>query len=368
MVHVAALDPHAEGALKVIQYYDALVEHAATLEACVRASASLSRCVAGLLDQESAWSVRYNEAGVAVEGVAAPSMKQVVRVETSVVGEVWLERRGAPEELDELVLERFARAAGALWRRAPRAARSIGSVLESVLSSDVAPESAQRLLRRLGFDLERPIDVAAVLADDVAKLTEQLTSVRDGVTAWSSVTAPAVCAALGNVGAVIAQSGPCESTNERRSLPFSCGARVGFSLDCSPSALSEGWREANAAAQFARILGYGSAVDYRDLGSLELLAGIVPDRVAANKDVQKLRELADSPRGREAVQALEAVLVHGSVRQAAAAIYLHHSTLHYRMAQIEMSLGFGLQDQQGRVRAAVAVALWRLLSRWEAPR
>jgi len=286
-----------------------------------------------------------------------------VRVETSVVGEVWLERLGAPEELDELVLERFARAAGALWRRAPRAARSIGAILESVLSSDVAPESVQRSLRRLGFDLERPIDVAAVLADDVANLTEQLTSVRDGVAAWASVSAPAVCAAVGNVGAVIAQSAPCESKTERYSLPSTCRARVGFSLDCSPSALSGGWREANVAAQFSRILGFGSAVDYRDLGSLELLAGIVPERAAANKDVEKLRELADTPRGHEALQALEALLVHGSVRQAAAAMYLHHSTLHYRMAQIEMSLGFGLQDQQGRVRAAVAVALWRLLSR-----
>ena len=50
LLQVAKSDELAESGLKVIAYFDALVEHRATLEACVRAAAALSQCVAGLRD------------------------------------------------------------------------------------------------------------------------------------------------------------------------------------------------------------------------------------------------------------------------------------------------------------------------------
>ncbi|MGI5459217.1 PucR family transcriptional regulator [Streptomyces sp. CA-249302] len=363
MVQVSALDPHTEGALKVIEYYDTLVEHAATLEACTRASGTLSRCVVGLRDLESSWSVRFNASGLAVEGESVPSMKQAVRVETSVVGEVWLERPGPPEELDELILERFARAAGALWRRSPRAARSIGSLLQSLFSGEVAPEVRERALQRLGFNPSRPIDLAAVVADDVVTLSEQLTMVRDAVASSGQAGEPTACAVIGNVGAVITQSAVRKDESAPCSLPVDCRARIGLLLGCPTADLSEGWRKANTAARFGRMLGFGPMVDHRNLGALGLLAGLAPDLAAADGDVRRLGELAESRRGHQALQTLETFLVHDSVRQAAAAMFVHQSTLRYRIDQIEKALGFGLEDQQGRVRASVAVVVWRLLAR-----
>ena len=121
---IAKSDSLAESGLKVIGYFDALVEHRATLEACVPAAAALSQCVAGLRDSTSPASVRFNRRGFLVEGPAAPTTSHVVRIGERNVGEVWLEREEGPTLLDELIVERLALAAGVLWRASPRPSRS----------------------------------------------------------------------------------------------------------------------------------------------------------------------------------------------------------------------------------------------------
>ena len=98
----------AESGLKVIAYFDALVEHRATLEACVRAAAALSQCVAGMRERSSSLCVRFNRRGVRVEGPPAPTTSRPVRIGERDVGEVWLERDDGPGILDELIVERLA--------------------------------------------------------------------------------------------------------------------------------------------------------------------------------------------------------------------------------------------------------------------
>lgn len=358
MVQVA-LDPHTEGALKVIEFYDTLVEHAATLEACVRASGSLSRCVAGLRDHDSTWSIRFNEMGFPAEGDPSPSMTQVVRVETSVVGEVWLERPGEPGDLDELILERFARAAGALWRR-NTPVRSVASRVQSLLLTDLTPEDREKMLWRLGFDLSRPLNLMAVQPDDVLTLATELTRVRDAVAQAGPDPQPAVCAAIGSVGAIIAQPVSQSEDTSLRALPEDCRARIGLRRDCQVADLPDAWQKANAALRFGRVLGFGPVVDHHELGALELLEGITSGAVARNDDVRRLDELAASRNGDQALRTLEAFLIHDSVRKAAASMFVHQSTLQYRLAQLELALGFSLTSQKGRLRAAVAVTTWRL--------
>ena len=104
--HVAKTDAVAESGLKVIAYFDALVEHRATLEACVRAAAALSECVAGLRDDSSPLCVRFNRRGVLVDGPPSPSTSRPVRIGDQDVGEVWLEREEGPMLLDELIKSR----------------------------------------------------------------------------------------------------------------------------------------------------------------------------------------------------------------------------------------------------------------------
>jgi hypothetical protein len=184
LLQVAKSGELAESGLKVIAYFDALVEHRATLEACVRAAAGLSQCVAGLRDTSSPVSVRFNRRGVAVEGPSVPTTSRAVRIGERDVGEVWLEREEGPALLDELIVERMALAAGVLWRGSPRPGRSSARLIELVLSGGAGLEDRIGAMQLLGLSTEEPLDVAAVGSTDpdrlAAGLAEVHRSIREG--------------------------------------------------------------------------------------------------------------------------------------------------------------------------------------------
>ena len=364
MRYVSTLDAQTEGALKVIAYYDALVEHGATLEACVRASASLGLCIAGLHDQQSSWSIRYDRTGSAVRGQPEPSIRSVVRVGAKVVGEVWLERSGPLEALDELVVERFALAAAALWKT-PRPGRSVGTVLESIFSGSTDPNSRDRALEHWGFCIDRPLDVAAVATDDVGMLVESSALVAE---AMAGETRPkgrgVVWAALGNIATVVVQAmGGAKFAQLPTLKAMGPRTRVGLAHVSEISKLPDGWRQAQAALRFADVLGFGAVVDYRELGCLTLLGELSPQIVHDNAEIRTLSQAAKDARGHELIETLEMVLTHDSIRQAAAAMYMHPTSLHYRVEQIEKLLGFSLKEPHGKFRGALAIALWRLSTR-----
>lgn len=361
MLYVSALDAQAEGALKVIAYYDALVEHGASLEACVRASASLGQCTAGLHDQQAPWPVRYDRTGSLVGGEPAPSIRAVVRVGSKAVGEVWLERPGPQEVLDELVVERFALAAAALWKT-PRPARSVASVLETIFSGSATAKSRDRALEHWGFCTDRPLAVGAVATNDVGVLAEASSLVAEAMAGDKrSMGKGFVWAALGNVAAIVVQPSDGSERSELPSLVAAqAEARIGLARNCEASRLPEGWQQAQVALHFAGVLGFGTVVDHSELGCLALLGDMAPDVVAAHPEVQVMAQLAKGHHGSEMVKTLEAVLAHDSVRQAAAAMYMHPSSLHYRIDQMEALLGFSVKSPRGKLRAALAIALWRL--------
>ncbi|WP_040697979.1 helix-turn-helix domain-containing protein, partial [Nocardia vinacea] len=58
---------------------------------------------------------------------------------------------------------------------------------------------------------------------------------------------------------------------------------------------------------------------------------------------------------------------HSSLRLAAAALFVHHSTLQDRLVTIEHELGWSVRDPQGRLRAQLALAVRRLLLHPAAP-
>jgi DNA-binding PucR family transcriptional regulator len=74
-------------------------------------------------------------------------------------------------------------------------------------------------------------------------------------------------------------------------------------------------------------------------------------------------ELASTSRGPKALEALQQRLASGSIRAAAAALYLHHSSVRNRLRQAEESLGLELDNSRSRLRAELALILWRLSSR-----
>jgi DNA-binding PucR family transcriptional regulator len=57
---------------------------------------------------------------------------------------------------------------------------------------------------------------------------------------------------------------------------------------------------------------------------------------------------------------LVAVANSPSLRTAATALLVHHSTLQERLGHVEHVLGWSIRDPQGRLRLQLAIAMWRL--------
>jgi sugar diacid utilization regulator len=93
-----------------------------------------------------------------------------------------------------------------------------------------------------------------------------------------------------------------------------------------------------------------------------LLAEVPVERLRAQADVQALEALAATPTGALDVATLEAFCRSGSLRQAAAALHLHHSTVAARLAHVEAALGRRLDEPEDRFRARLAVLARRLAS------
>lgn len=361
---VSGSEDLAESGLKVIAYFDALVEHRATLEACVRAAAALSQCTAGLRDNSSSATVRFNRRGIAVDGPAMPAVSRPVRIGDRDVGSVWLEHAEGADALDELIVERMATAAGVLWRGSPRPRVSTAALMETVVNGAVSADDRGRALSLLGLAADAPVDVLSVSSADTEALVDGLGAVRQSV--WKHQAAferVVVCSELlGNVGIVLAQPGPTVVAGDPSLLigDLPDQIAVGVARGRSVTQLPDSWIQAQTASQFCGLLGFGAVVEYDDLGALAALALVPGSAIAANPDVVAVSEMSSTKAGRAALEALEQRFASGSVREAAAALYLHHSSVRYRLRHAEESLGVQLDDPRGRLRAELAVMLWRL--------
>ena len=144
---LTARDPEASESLKVIAYFDALVDGRANAEVLLRGAAVLSGCAAGFTALGA--SRRVDAAGIrspsdaaeaAASSVTAPGASwQQHSFEN---GYVWLERTGPAHVNDEMILERFAIALGiTLERSAPLTTQH--DAVETVI--DVSASAAERL-------------------------------------------------------------------------------------------------------------------------------------------------------------------------------------------------------------------------------
>ncbi|MGW4473239.1 helix-turn-helix domain-containing protein [Nonomuraea sp. NPDC004354] len=253
------------------------------------------------------------------------------------LGTVWMEREGDPHGLDEIVLERLAVAAEVTLERAAPAADP--ALVELALSADTGEPEHARALRLLGFDAGVPLQVLAAPAACRSALMAGLRA--DGLHARS--------AAVGELAVVIV-------TAEVAGLPPAVRAGVGPPV--SPAKLVESWEAARLALRFTGDGARDRVVRWADLGALALLAAHVPDAaVAALPDVRAVRSLPP-----EVAAAVRALCEEGSVRRAAAAAHLHHSSMAARIARAEVALGFPLAAPAGRLRAHLALSLARLVT------
>jgi PucR C-terminal helix-turn-helix domain len=357
---LSALDPGAESAVRIIDFFDGLTRNRANHEALVRAAAGLADCPAGMRDNTGKVLAYFDTKGRPI--AAAPPEDGLVERgfgSSASGGTVWLERPGGAEPLDEMVLERMAVAADIIVDRrrggteptrddphlirtllTPRsrdadktdAARVMGLTGDVVvLAARLVAPGAQRLVRfarSLEHDLGRPVRAGAI----------------DDTTAALVVDA----AAAGSLDKVLAKSLAAED-------------RVGAGPRRRPQEAHLSWRAASQALAFA-VSGGTAVVRSADLGPLLPLASLARADLAGVPDVVALGRLAGSPAGRDVIATVECLASTGSLRQTSTAMHMHHSSVASRIRRAEAALGFGLDTQDGLFRARLALEMWRLAS------
>lgn len=337
-----ALDPVAGAALQVVAHFDALVDARAGLEATVRAAAVLGGCPAGMVDRARRLRVRVLPDGRRADGEPAGIVSPVSAGSDDAV--VWLERPAEPEadparaEFDSVLVDRLA--------------TTVRIVLDRTWSSTSAVDPAA---------VELLVDPAV---DDA---TRTATARRLG---WAADGAFVLTVGLGGAGgtgrAVAARLGDLEVTIEPADRAG--GGRGRWSATAGPVAVPDlpaAYRQARLAL---RLTSAGTDepgpahVDVAALGGLLALAEGC-DSPAAITEVALLERVTSTHPW--ALATLTAVAAEPSLRAAALALHVHHSTLQGRVELLDHALGYPVTTPDGRTRLTVALALRRLRrNRW----
>jgi hypothetical protein len=314
----------------------------------VRGAAVLTGCPARLTDEERRLSLRVEPDG-GHGGPGAPPDRSWLNANVGPAGDgavLWLERPGPAGPVAAMVLERAAAAARVvLLRTRGRAAARAGdaaAAAEVLVDAGAPPEARRHAARVLGL-----AGVSLVRAVALGR---------------GAVIEPVIWAEPG--------AGP-KPKADRESVPKADGESVppapdgprsgigkAVSLDCVP----ESWATARTALRFTAE---GTADDpgprsvrYDELGGLALLAGSVGPATPVIADELRLEHAAVAAPWMLAT--LHAVATSASLRGAAAALLVHHSTLQERIEHAERLLGWTIRKPDGRQRLYLALVLRRL--------
>jgi hypothetical protein len=315
-LRLAALDPEAGTALRVIAHFDSLQESRAGLQSIVRAAAALTGHPARLTDPARGLAVRILADGAAAGPTGDPDPAWPWARVTSDGAALWLECRAPADPVEAMVLERAAGAARVVLERTR--ARSAGddpALMELVLDGTAPEQDRLAAARRLGLP------------------------------------SPARAVAVADGGARVVASGAV--------LPEQLRAGVGPAVAVAD--LPASW----AAARLAlRLTAQGSeddpgprVVHADELGALTLLIHLSD---TADEPVPDVRALQHAASGAPWVLAtLDAIAGASSLRDAARVLHLHHSTLQDRLAHAETLLGWHVRSPQGLLRLQLALVLRR---------
>lgn len=333
---VTVTDGDTATALRVISHFDGLVDHGASTAAILRAAAALADAPVGLHDSAAGRTTRVDAAGRPLSEPTpepGPSWTRIV-IDRAQASTVWLERDGEPGPLDQLILERCAQA------------------LRARLRGLIEPLSVEKLVRIACdggvTDLERSDALSAL------RITGPVTV----VTTPASIVPAARARALSVQTWVALLPDGTQTATVVRS-PGRLGSACVVDND-----IPRGYQHAVRALDLAvdPALGGPSIVAFEDLGALASIAeALTPQAAAASAEVVALENLRTQ---RPWVPATFYYLSTGlSLRQAAQALHVHHSTLQDRIDWLEDLLGYSPRSLDGRVRAAAAWAVWRISGR-----
>jgi hypothetical protein len=364
MLKLLNVDAEGERALRVVSYFDQLMMHHPDLESVVRSTAILADCTAGIRLPESGLVFRINADGVSLPatGVFAPSSSVDVpfNEDAATAGFAWLEREGAGGDLDEFILERMGLIAASVIQRSSfsrdfdYASGFSDPALAQLLVNERASEAERsRAARLMGLDHSSPVQIVAWAPEPTTSsdLEASVDALRE---VWKRQIHLAQISTDLAIAIVVT----------RESVKWT-GAELGGRA-CSGSIVEainapQSWRQAREGLRFAGIgTAWPRLLESTSVGSLRLLALLDPAAVNADRDVERIQALWESPGGAESIQILDYFLHSESVRSAAREANFHHSSVQNRLGRLEAALTINLKSGGGRQRAAHSLLLWQL--------
>lgn len=368
---LTALDPEASETLKVVAYFDVLVAGGAGLQALLRGAAVLSGTVAGATDGRRTYRMGPDGDRRTETVQVQPHWPSRSKDDRS----VWLEREGSPHANDDMVIERLALAADLVGSRRPG---EPGSSLETAIDATRDADERRVALSRLRLDPAREVRIAALPpSHDVDGALSTVVATPYGLVRAVVLGQGATVPGPAGVGvprradqlpesfrtAVLALRllpKPSPGSSVGRNAGSSAGSSPGSSAGRSPESSAGHGRGSSAGSDArshtGRSSGSEAVVDAADLGvvlaavsALEPVAAQQPDVVALARLDARTRAVLDELAGSE------------SVRAAATALGMHHSTLQARHDALTTELGYDPRSLHGRARFQLARLLLRLV-------
>jgi len=322
---LSALDPEASDTLRVIEYFDKLVDGRVGAEGMLRGAAVLGGATVGYRPSGVGPGRRFDGEGSLIEP-GLPEDWPAAGVGGD--GVVWLERRGEPHANDAMILERLALSLSLLSRRLDQTAPHRRAV-EVLVAGDATPEAQEQAMAQLGFP---------------AHATVRAIAMRPTATVDGGFAQAIVATRIGVVRAVLAPDGATPAGS----------AGIGVAAR-GPAHVQESWRSALVAL---RLSGDREPVVHADdLGALLTLAEEEDHRPAVHADVRAI-DAALAAGWAEPV--LRGVAAGTSVRALAVEAGVHHSTMEARRQKLPLLLGYDPSLPRGRTRLDVALMLHRL--------
>ncbi|MCD2188997.1 helix-turn-helix domain-containing protein [Actinomycetospora soli] len=325
---IAALDPGASLALRVIACFDELVVGNVNTRALLGAAASLSGCEVGFHQAATGTTMRVCPRGELARDRDAPP-PGARRIADGLC--VWLDRDGAPHANDEIILERLGLALRIRYGR-DRQDTDLRRDLGQLLDPGLPLASRRQAATALGLHPGRRYRVVA--APLFAVWTEHPGGIEDVVATPFGTIHASVVPADGPVGTADPSGVGVAADVDHLHTSFTT-ALVALRLCERPTT---------------------TTVSADDFGGLvSVLATMPPD--AEVPDVELVDAVTAFPWGRAT---LDALVRAGTVRQAARLAGVHHSTMQSRVETVAGLLGFDPFDGLGRTRLGLAYLVWRL--------
>lgn len=393
MKQAAVTDPDAARMLEVIDEFDRLTAAQAPLsELAARAGAIAGRSVY-IEDTWNARQVAWRLPSQKDDAAADPSTESVLAaivgsqmsrrrsavldvdnrhvlaasldISSGRIGAVWLVGNDKWGMRDHLVAERLATAvvANALATHAARGGVSpAGEALERLLLT--AGEPPSELISNLP-DLGGDEAVVVAVEEQPRSATSPLVLAEFVARKVRASGYRAAATALGGTAALAVESSRevLEVLERLSQAPSRTGSLLLFGVG-EPAAradLARSWQQAREALVLSSLAPGGARVSrFADLGLLHLLGQLPISAVESFGDYHKMSALAAGGTNAADLDLLDVYCSEPSLRTTAKAVFLHWTTVRYRLAKIEAALGLDLSDATHRFRALIALKLVRM--------